>query len=114
MEKGKFIVFEGPDGSGQSTQAELLRVALWSKGRQVLVTKEPTKESEASKKISDALNKRISITPEEFQKLFVEDRRDHLLKTIIPALERGTFVISDRYFFSTLAFGALNCDLDWL
>ncbi len=114
MPQGKFIVFEGPDGSGQSTQAELLKNHLQEKGKSVVLTKEPTKESEASHKISDALNKKISISPEKLQEFFVEDRRDHLSKTILPAIENGQFVISDRYFFSTLAFGSLNCDLQWL
>ncbi|MEK9173437.1 MAG: dTMP kinase [Patescibacteria group bacterium] len=111
---GKFIVFEGPDGSGQTTQAELLKKYLENKNYQVVLTKQPTKESEASKKISDILNHRITATPEEFQQLFVDDRREHLEKLILPSLKDGKIVISDRYFFSSLAFGSLNCDLEWL
>lgn len=111
---GKFIVFEGPDGSGQTTQAELLKIYLESKNYQVIVTKEPTKESPASQKISEILNHKTKTTPEEFQQLFTEDRREHLEKLILPNLKDGKIVISDRYFFSTLAFGSLNCDLEWL
>ncbi|TSC82147.1 MAG: dTMP kinase [Parcubacteria group bacterium Gr01-1014_20] len=112
--KGKFIVFEGPDGSGQSTQSQLLKNYLESKNYQVVLTKQPTKESEASKKISDILNHRITATPEEFQQLFVDDRKEHLEKLILPSLNEGKVVVSDRYFFSSLAFGSLNCDLEWL
>ncbi len=114
MARGKFIVFEGPDGSGQTTQAELFKKYLEGKNYQVVLTKEPTKASEASKKISDILNHRVTATPEEFQQLFVDDRRDHLEKLILPNLAEGKMVISDRYFFSTLAFGSLSCDLEWL
>ncbi|MDO8574557.1 MAG: dTMP kinase [bacterium] len=111
---GKFIVFEGPDGAGQSTQTELLKKYLENRGYQVVLTKEPTKASEASQKISDILNHRGTATPEEFQQLFVDDRREHLEKLILPSFSEGKIVISDRYFFSSLAFGSLNCDLEWL
>lgn len=111
---GKFIVFEGPDGSGQSTQAELLRTFLIKQGQSVILTKEPTKESQASQKISEILNNKINTDPKELQQLFTEDRREHLEKTIIPSLKNGSIVISDRYFFSTFAFGSLSCDFDWL
>lgn len=110
----KFIVFEGPDGSGQSTQAELLQAFLVKQGKSVVLTKEPTKESQASQKISEILNNRISIDPKELQQLFTDDRREHLEKLIMPNLKDGKIVISDRYFFSTFVFGSLSCDLKWL
>ncbi len=103
---GKFIIFEGPDGSGQSTQSSLLRSFLIEKGYQVIVTKEPTIDSEAGKKIKKVLEKEIEISSEELQQLFVHDRKEHLENLIIPALKKGRFVISDRYFFSTFCFGA--------
>lgn len=104
--KGKFIVFEGLDGSGQSTQVGLLSDYLEKKGFQVLKTKEPTKESDAGKKIAAILSKKERVSAKELQELFVEDRRWHLDNVIIPNLEQGNIVISDRYFFSTLSFGA--------
>ena len=55
---GKFLVFEGPDGSGQSTQAELLKNFLIKKKFKVVLTKEPTKTSRAGKKIEKILNKK--------------------------------------------------------
>lgn len=116
MAAGKFIVFEGPDGSGQSTQANLLKEYLERKGQKVLLTKEPTKGegSPASQKIGAVLHGEIKIEPAELQKLFVEDRKWHLHEVMSPALQRGTTVISDRYFFSTIAFGSLDCDIAWL
>ncbi len=111
---GKFIVFEGPDGSGQSTQAALLEKYISNLGRKVILTKEPTLDSEAGLEIKAILNHEKEASPEELQKLFVEDRREHLEKVIIPALKEGSVVISDRYFFSTFAFGSLGADLEWL
>jgi len=104
--QGKFIVFEGPDGSGQSTQVSLLRDFLIEKGHQAIITKEPTLDSEAGKKIKKVLEKEVEASPEELQELFVQDRKEHLENLIIPALKEGKFIISDRYFFSTFCFGA--------
>ncbi len=111
---GKFIVFEGPDGSGESTQAKLLADYLQKKGIDLITTKEPTHESEAGQKIAKALKHEIKVEPKEFQELYVLDRKSHLENLILPALEQGKIVISDRYFFSTFAFGSLACDFDWL
>ncbi|MBI2623190.1 MAG: dTMP kinase [Candidatus Liptonbacteria bacterium] len=111
---GKFIVFEGLDGSGQSTQTRLLAEFLTRKGREVVITKEPTGESEAGKKIREALAQRIVVTPRGLQELFAEDRQEHLERVILPALTEGKYVISDRYMFSSFAFGAIECDLEWL
>lgn len=111
----KFIVFEGLDGSGQSTQANLLRDFLTKKGLKVVLTKEPTLDSEAGKKIRKVLDKKEIISSEKLQKLFVQDRKEHLKNLIIPALKRGKTVICDRYFFSTFAYGkAQGLSLNWL
>lgn len=113
--KGKFIVFEGLDGSGQSTQTKLLSDFLSKNGFQVILTKEPTKDSTVAGKIRDILANKTKIEPKKLQELFVEDRREHLEKTIIPALESGKIVVSDRYFFSTFAYGkSEGLDLEWL
>ena len=103
---GKFIVFEGLDGSGQSTQVDLLKNYLIETGKEVLTTKEPTIDSEAGKQIRKALDEDIKIDPFELQKLFSQDRKEHLEKVIEPAIKEGKTVISDRYFFSTFAFGS--------
>jgi len=112
---GKFIVFDGLDGSGQSTQAALLKEFLIQKGYQVVLTKEPTLDSEAGKKIRQALDKIIEVEPQSLQELFTQDRKEHLEKLVIPALQQNKIVISDRYFFSTFAYGVSDgLDLDWL
>lgn len=113
--KGKFIVFEGLDGSGQSTQAGLLKDFLLEKGNEVVLTKEPTLDSESGRKIRKVLDKELDISSKELQELFAQDRKEHLENTIIPALKQGKIVISDRYFFSSFAYGAANgLDLEWL
>lgn len=110
----RFIVFEGLEGSGQSTQAGLIRDYLEERGVDVLLTKEPTVVSEAGRRAVSALNKEISISSKELQELFAEDRKEHLKKVITPALEEGRTVISDRYFFSSFAYGSIDCKLKWL
>lgn len=119
--KGKFIVFEGLDGSGLSTQAGLLRDFLIKEGFKVILTKEPTLDSRAGKEIRKILDYYPPSThpkkefQENLQKLFAQDRKEHLKKVITPALKKGKIVISDRYFFSSLAYGAgSGVNLDWL
>jgi len=113
--KGKFIVFEGIDGSGQSTQAQLLDNFLKDNGLKVICTKEPTKESEIGKRIRAILKGEQIIEPRELQKLFVEDREWHLENIVNPSLNRGEMVICDRYLFSTIAFGGADgLDKNWL
>ncbi|MFA5766745.1 MAG: dTMP kinase [Candidatus Paceibacterota bacterium] len=110
---GRFIVIEGLDGSGQTTQVALLKKFLEEKGLQVVSTKEPTMDSEAGRKIREILDEKVKIEPIELQKLFTQDRKEHLEDLIVPALQDGKAVISDRYYFSTFAFGAsdgLNLD----
>lgn len=112
--KGKFIVFEGLDGSGLSTQAKMLGDYLKAGGHEVILTKEPTMDSEAGRQIKMILDEKIKTEPAEIQKLFVQDRKEHLDNLITPALKEGKMVISDRYFFSTFAFGVVSSDMEWL
>lgn len=111
---GKFIVFEGLDGSGQSTQAEKLYKFFRQTGRLVILTKEPTENSQAGRKIRKVLRKEIKVESDELQKLFAQDRKKHLKTLIKPALKEGKYVISDRYFLSTYAFGGIDLDIEWL
>lgn len=94
---GKFIVFEGVDGCGKSTQARLLSEKLNELGRETVLTKEPYKNG--------SLKTREDLAPMERQRFFVEDRLVHLKEFIIPNLKKGINVISDRYCFSTIAYG---------
>ena len=106
--QGKFVVFEGLDGSGQSTQVKLLADYLLAKGQQVLVTKEPTKNSPFASEIRRALTEKERILAGDLQMLFAKDRKWHIKKVIEPALTKGEWVISDRYVFSAFAFGVAS------
>jgi dTMP kinase len=112
--KGAFIVFEGPDGAGLSTQAELLDKYLRKKGHKVVLTKEPT-IGLIGGLIKAALKNEWKTSPLAMQLLFTADRAHHIDMEILPAIEKGKIVISDRYFFSTFAYGeAGNLDVKWL
>ncbi len=112
---GKFIVIEGLDGSGQTTQVRLLGNFFIEKGYEVVLTKEPTLDSASGRQIRQILDEKIGADSETIQKLFTQDRREHLQNKVLPALEQGKIVISDRYFFSTFAYGAAGgLDLEQL
>jgi dTMP kinase len=118
---GKFIVFDGLDGSGMSTQAGRLALFLNEKEQKlkfghtgVHSTKEPT-SSLIGGLIKSQLTHDWKSSPVCLQLLFSADRAYHLEKEIIPLLERGVIVICDRYFFSTLAYGNRDInDMAWL
>jgi dTMP kinase len=111
--KGKFIVFEGIDGAGLTTQAELLEKHLKNKKYEVVLTKEPTNNLIGGI-IRAALKKEWITSNRTLQLLFSADRAHHLEKEIIPALENGKIVISDRYFISTIAYGMIELEKEWL
>ena len=111
---GKFVVIEGLDGSGKSAQVDLVIDFLKEKGKEVVVTKEPTVDSEAGRKVKQALKHEISVEPLELQGLYVQDRKEHLENKVVPTLKEGKFVVSSRYAFSTFAYGysdGLDVDL---
>ena len=110
---GKFIVFEGLDGAGLSTQVLILKEYLLKRGKRVVLTKEQT-EDFIGGLIKSSLRKHIKISNLTLQLMFVADRSYHLDKEIEPALNEGRIVICDRYIFSTLAFGSLDVDMDFL
>ena len=99
-----FIVFEGPDRSGKSTQARLLKEWLESRRFSVVLTREPggTKVSEQVRKILLDPKNRIERLTELF--LYESSRAQHTLEIILPALEAGSVVISDRFTMSTAAY----------
>lgn len=108
-------MLEGLDGSGQSSQVRLLVDWLKKQGKEALATKEPTKMSPFSRKLRAILAQKEKASPLILQKLFIADRKWHLDNVIKPALEQGRVVVSDRYYFSTLAYGkADGLDEDWL
>ena len=111
--KGKFIVFEGLDGSGLSTQAMMLKEYLLKKGRKTILTKEQT-DNFLGGMIKSSLKGHIKTSPLTLQLMFIADRSHHLDSEVEPALKEGKVVISDRYLFSTLAFGSLDVDPEFL
>lgn len=107
--KGLFIVFEGIDGSGKSTQLEMLAEYLKKKGVDVELTREHTRDLSAGRLIDQIVNRQGQLVPVAMQLLYVVDRVDHTARVIRPALDGGKTVISDRYFWSTIAYSNL-CD----
>ncbi len=113
MSTGFFLTFEGADGSGKSTQARRLFEALKAEGRDVVLTREPG-GSKGAEEIRRLLVEgdpgRWSAETEIL--LFFAARRDHLERTILPALERNAIVISDRFSDSTRVYqGAARGEL---
>ncbi len=109
MAGGLLIALEGIDGSGKSTQAELLAASLKKDGRQVVLTREPT-NGPAGQKLQNYLRgPSRHLTPTEELELFMADRREHVAEIIRPSLNRGKIVITDRYYYSSVAYqGALG------
>ena len=112
MEKrrGKLIVFEGIDGTGKSTQIRLLREYLESQGIRVVTDYEPTRGEWGMRvRAAAASGKRLPV--EEEVDCLLRDRREHVEQLITPALERGCWVLLDRYYPSMLAYqGATGID----
>lgn len=107
--KGLYIALEGIDGSGKTTQVERLVSALEKKGREVVHTREPRKGvGLIGKLIQDILHGKANISPVAFQYLFSADRQMHHQELILPALEAGKVVVSDRCFWSAIPYGLLD------
>jgi dTMP kinase len=106
---GLFLSFEGIDGSGKSTQARLLHDALQARGMNALLTREPGGSAgaeEIRRLVLEGEADRWSAETEIL--LFTAARRDHLEKTIRPALARGAVVICDRFADSTRIFQGIT------
>ncbi len=111
MAKGFLIALEGVDGSGKSTQAKLLAASLEKDGHQVVLTREPTNGPAGQKLQSYLLGPSRHLSPEAELELFIADRREHVAQIIKPSLGRGKIVITDRYYYSSVAYqGALGLD----
>lgn len=98
---GKFIVFEGPEGCGKTTQIDRLKACLAGRDIDAVFTKEPGFIPEVR---SLLLNPTKNLEPETELLLFNADRAEHIKKIIRPNLERGRWVICDRYTGSTCAY----------
>jgi len=113
--KGKFIVFEGIDGSGISTQTEKLKNNFFNKyGMKAVLAKEPS-EGPIGTMIRQVLSGRMTdVKRDSLALLFAADRLDHNNNKIAPILEQGDFVICDRYLWSSLAYQGIENDLTWI
>ena len=113
MSQGLFITLEGIDGSGKSTQAQLLATLMRDYGYEVVQTREPggsTGAEDIRRLLVEGDPGRWS--PETEILLFTAARRDHLERTILPAIEAGTVVVSDRFADSTRVYqGVARADL---
>src|SRR5215510_11963012 len=109
--RGLFIVFEGVDGAGKTTQVRLLAERLQRASYEVVCLKEPTEGPWGQKVRQLAQQGRHEVVPATELEWFLQDRREDVAHNIQPALARGQIVVLDRYYFSTIAYqGALQLD----
>ncbi len=108
MDRGKLIVFEGVDGSGKSTLAKALYEDLKAKGKEVILTCQPSKDTSVGLSIRNIV---LDTTLDDINRnalfktmLFIADRFIHYNEIIAPALEQGKIVICDRWIYSTMAY----------
>jgi dTMP kinase len=117
--RGLFIVLEGPDGAGISTQTALLQAGLMQHGMKALATKEPTSGPIGSV-IRQGLSHRLVYPPNQslgddvMALLYAADRLDHLRADIVPRLEAGTHVVCDRYRLSSYAYQGASLGQEWV
>ena len=104
--KGKFIVFEGCEGVGKSTQLRLLKEYLEKTGQKAVFTREPGGTPVGEKIRSLLLGEEMSAESEAL--LFAAARCEHIDKVILPALERGELVVCERYVDSSIAYQAFG------
>lgn len=107
--KGLYVAIEGIDGSGKTTQVDRLVDYFQKQGRKVVKTREPRKdEGLIGKLIQQILLGKTKVPSVAFQYLFSADREMHHKELILPALEAGKVVISDRCFWSAIPYGILD------
>ena len=114
--RGRFIVFEGIDGAGKSTQISLLEKKLKSENRKVTITAEPT-QSVTGGALRDALSGNYNRTSYELAAMFLADRIFHNVnkKTgIAESINKGFDVICDRYYYSSFAYQGMDTSLEWV
>jgi len=110
--KGKFIVFEGPDRCGKSTQANMLNKYLTSLGFDVVITREPGGDSVAEEIRRILLDPTNTVSPMAELLLYEASRAQHTEQKIIPALEAGQIVICERYTMSSCAYQGYGRGID--
>ncbi len=111
VKRGSFIVFEGIDGCGKSTQVDLLVDAISAAGHEALATFEPTNGT-FGQQIRHKAHAGEDIDPEIELNWFEQDRHEHVENVLEPALKEGCVVVCDRYYLSTVAYQGAR-GLDW-
>ncbi len=99
---GFFIAIEGIDGAGKSVQVRSVGAALAARGLDCVLTREPT-DGPWGKLLRDSAEKG-RLSPAEELNAFLEDRKAHVETLILPALSEGRIILTDRYYFSTVAY----------
>jgi len=116
MKQGKFLVFEGIDGSGKTSQLRLLSERLKAEGYSCYETREPT-DGPIGSLVNQILKKRLVVDERATATLFAGDRLDHLLNEhngLCPKIEQGIHVICDRYYLSSYAYNGSRVPLEWV
>ncbi len=110
--KGRFISFEGTEGSGKTSVIKIIKEYLESKGYIVMITREPG-GIRISEKIRDIILDvdHIEMDPRTEALLFAASRRQHLIEKVIPALEEGKIVLCDRFVDSSIVYQGIGRDL---
>ncbi len=118
--RGRLIVLEGLDGAGTTTQVERLATVLRAEGHAVLTTREPS-DGPVGVLIRQALTGRLvlpggagPLAQETLALLYAADRTDHLRARVLPALEAGQVVLSDRSVLSSLAYQGASLPMEWV
>lgn len=102
MQRGRFITFEGIDGAGKSTQIDVIEATLKARGLEVIRTREP-----GGTPLGEVIRKEllsVSMDPTTETLLFFASRAEHIAQVIRPAIERGAWVLSDRFTDATYAY----------
>ncbi len=111
--RGKFIILDGIDGSGTTTQASALSEILRDRGHKVHQTKEPS-TGLIGRVLREQLGDPKGIDHTTMALLFAADRVDHIRQEVLPALEAGFHVVCDRYLLSSLAYQSLHHRERWI
>jgi dTMP kinase len=114
--KGRFVVFEGIDGSGKSTQIQQIHHQLEKSKYPVTSTFEPT-DGPIGSLIRQMLAGKVEVDQRTIASLFAADRTDHLVnreKGVRAMVDQGRVVLCDRYYFSSYAYHALYMKMDWV
>ncbi|HYZ91152.1 MAG TPA: dTMP kinase [Actinomycetota bacterium] len=109
----RFVVLEGLDGAGTTTQAGLLADALRGRDLRVCLTSEPT-DGPLGRVLRAHIAGELTLDPRTAALTFTADRSDHLARLVRPALAAGDWVVCDRYLLSTLAYQGLDVAREWV